>query len=306
MLKNQFGSASTTAWLDGPSPCIQIDAAVTSQSARPTWITGAGGLIGSWLARSAPAGTLIRSITRPELDLTDFHAVEQFFRSEHPGLVIHCAAMSRSPECQANPALAHKINVEVTARLAELAAGIPFVFFSTDLVFDGRSGSYDETAAVNPLSVYAQTKVAAEQLVLRNPLHTVVRTSLNAGPSPTADRGFDEQIRRAWEQGKTLRLFTDEFRSPIPAEATARAVWELAGKCAAGLFHVAGSQRVSRWQIGQALALRWPDLNPRYEPASIAHWDGAPRPPDTSLNCAKAQHLLAFQLPGWLDWIQVS
>jgi dTDP-4-dehydrorhamnose reductase len=270
------------------------------------WITGGGGLIGNYLLRTAPSfvpNATVLGLTRAELDLTDAAAVRQQFERQQPQLLLHCAALSRSPECQANPALAHKLNVEVTARLADLAAAIPFVFFSSDLVFDGRAGYYDESAPVNPLSVYAETKVAAERIVLANPAHTVIRTSLNGGASPTGDRGFNEQMRRAWQAGQTLRLFTDEFRSPIHAEATARAVWELVARNKTGLYHVAGSQRLSRVQIGQLLAARWPELNPRIESASLKDYSGAPRPPDTSLNCAKAQTLLSAPLPGLTQWL---
>src|SRR5260221_8369236 len=153
------------------------------------WITGGGGLIGSYLARTAPHRRVV-SLTRPQLDLTDYRQVRDRFAKENPALIVHCAALSRSPDCQAEPERARTLNVDVTLRLAELAADIPFFFLSTDLVFDGRRGNYDETAPVNPLNVYAETKVAAEQLVLTNPKHTVVRTSLNGGGSPTRDRGF--------------------------------------------------------------------------------------------------------------------
>jgi dTDP-4-dehydrorhamnose reductase len=273
---------------------------------KTVWITGAGGLIGSHLVRSAPQfmpGAGVVALTRPLLDLTDASAVRGAFRRDHPQLVIHCAALSRSAECEANPSLARKLNVEVTARLAELAAEVPLLFLSTDLVFDGRAGHYDETAAVNPLGVYAHTKVAAEQILLANPAHTVIRTSLNGGPSPAGDRGFNEQMRLAWQAGKTLRLFTDEFRTPIPAEATARAIWELAAHNQPGVYHVAGSERLSRWQIGQLLAARWPQLKPRMEAASLKEYGGAPRAPDTSLNCAKAQQLLSFPLPELTEWL---
>ncbi len=152
--------------------------------------------------------------------------------------------------------------------------------------------------------MYAETKVAAEQFVLANPRHTVIRTSLNGGTSPTGDRGFNEQMRRAWQAGRdACSLFTDEFRSPIPAEVTARAIWELAALNRPGLYHVAGSERLSRWQIGQLLAARWPLLQPRIEAASLKEYQGAPRAPDTSLNCAKAQQLLSFRLPGLTEWL---
>ena len=243
------------------------------------------------------------ALTRDRLELTDAAAVRAAFRLQSPQLVIHCAAITSSPECEANPALARKVNVEVTALLAELAADIPLFFMSTDLVFDGRIGRYDETAPVNPLSLYAATKVAAEQIVLANPRHTVIRTSLNGGTSPTGDRGFNEQTRRVWQGGRTVRLFTDEYRSPIAAEVTARAIWELVALNRPGLYHVAGSERLSRWQIGQLLAARWPELKPGIESSSLKEYTGAPRSPDSSLNNAKAQALLSFRLPGLAEWL---
>ena len=270
------------------------------------WITGAGGLIGNYLLRTAiqfAPGWRLRPLVRSDLDLADFHKIADLFQQELPNAIFHCAALSKSPDCQANPPLARKLNVEVTQHLGELGHDIPFIFFSSDLVFDGRAGNYDETSPVNPLSVYAQTKVTAEQIVLSNPRHIVIRTSLNGGISPTGDRGFNEQLRNAWRSGETLRLFTDEFRCPIHAEVTARAAWELLHKNQPGLYHVAGSQRLSRWDIGQLLAPRWPHLNPKMVATSFKEYQGAPRAPDTSLNCAKAQKLLSFLLPGLSDWL---
>jgi len=270
------------------------------------WITGAGGLIGNYLvqtaAECAPRWRLV-GLTRPQLDLLDVTAVRGRFFQDKPELIIHCAALSRSPACQAHPNLARQLNVDLTARLAELAAEIPFVFFSTDLVFDGKRGNYDETSSLNPLSVYAETKAEAEKIVLANPKHTVVRTSLNGGRSLTGDRGFNEQLRGAWEQGKTLTLFTDEFRSPIPAEETARTVWRLINRNFPGLYHIAGSERLSRWQIGQLVAVRWPQLQPKMVPGSAAAYPGAPRSPDTSLNCSKIEILLSQRLPGLTEWL---
>jgi dTDP-4-dehydrorhamnose reductase len=270
------------------------------------WITGAGGLIGDYLVRTAPPfspDTVLAGLTRAQLDLTDTAAVRREFHRQSPQLVIHCAALSQSPECQANPARAHRVNVEVTALLADLAAEIPFLFLSTDLVFDGSTGNYDESAPVSPLGVYAETKVAAERIVLANPKHTVVRTSLNGGTSPTGDRGFNEKLRLAWEAGQILDLFTDEFRCPIPAVVTARAIWELLALNQPGLYHVAGSERLSRWQMGQLIAARWPQLHPRTVPSSRKDYRGASRPVDPALNCAKVQKLLSFSLPGLTQWL---
>lgn len=268
------------------------------------WVTGTGGLIGSHLAqaKNLSSNWNVIGLARSDIDLTDFASVARRFRAESPTLVIHCAAMSNRVECERTPALARLQNIEITARLAELCADAQFVFLSTDLVFDGCKGNYAELDSVNPLSVYAETKVEAEQLVLTNPHHLVLRTSLNGGVSPKRNRGFDEQARRAWEAGQTLRLFTDEFRSPIDASITARAIGELARAHATNLCHLAGSERLSRWGLGQLLAARWPELNPQIESATLAEYRGPPRPPDCSLNCTKAQGLLSFPLPRYSEW----
>ena len=286
---------------------INVRENVENKDERPVaWVTGAGGLIGSYLlslAESCAPSWQVKGLTRRELDLTDFKAVRELFRRDHPALVIHCAALSQSPACQADPAKARLVNVQVTAVLAELAAAIPMLFFSTDLVFDGQAGDYDESAKVNPLSVYAETKAAAEQIVLANPNHTVVRTSINTGRSAAGDRSLNEQIYSSWQRGETLRLFTDEFRSLIDARITARAVWELARRNQPGLYHVAGSKKLSRWEIGRLMSEHRPDLNPKLEPASRKEYRGAPRPADTSLNCDKVQALLSFKLPPFDEWL---
>ncbi len=281
--------------------------AVPNKPDSTIWITGAGGLIGNYLVQLAPqfaSSSHAVGLTRETLDLLDTAAVRQAFRELQPAAIVHCAAMTKPPDCQANPKLAHRINIETTALLAELAANIPFFFISTDLVFDGRKGNYAETDPVNPLSVYAETKVAAERIVLANPRHTVIRTSLNGGVSPTGDRGFNEQIRMAWQRGEKLRFFTDEFRSPIHAEFTARACWELFSKQQTGIIHVAGGEKLSRARIGEQLARRCQHLNPKFDTGSLKDYAGVPRSPDTSLDSSKAQAQLSFQLPGLTDWLQ--
>lgn len=282
---------------DGPRP-----------SAPPirVWITGTGGLIGNVLLQSASIrvpGWQVYGTTRQQVDLTDATMVRETLETLQPHVIVHCAALGSTVACERDPAQARRLNVDMTLRLAQMAEKIHFVFFSTDLVFDGRAGHYDESADVNPLSVYAETKVLAERVVLKNPNHTVIRTALNGGTSPSGNRGFNEELRRAWEDGRTVHLFTDEFRSPLAALVTSRAVWELIEQKHTGLYHVAGSERLSRWQIGQLLAQRWPQLHPKLEPTSRLTYSGPPRPADTSLTCTKVQQLLSFPLPGLTDWL---
>lgn len=243
-------------------------------------------------------------MTRADFDLLDFSAVERAFVREKPQLVIHCAAITIVSDAQKSPDLARRVNVEAAKHLVELAAEIPLVFFSTDLVFDGRKGDYTETDKPNPLHVYGETKLAAEEIVLKNPRHLVIRTSINGGASRSGNRAFNEQLRRSLQQAGTgMTLFTDEFRNPIPAVETARAVWDLARKQCSGLYHVAGAEKLSRWQIGELLVKRWPEVTARIKAGSARNFPGPPRALDTSLDIAKAQKVLSRPLPGLSEWL---
>ena len=282
---------------------------MTGQNQNTAWITGANGLIGNHLLRSAPAsapGWRVRGLTRDQFDLLDFAAVRREFARDQPQLVLHCAAISVVAAAQKDPELARRVNVEATRLLAELAADIPFVFFSTDHVFDGRRGNYTELDAPNPLNRYGETKRAAEELVLKNSRHLVVRTSINAGISRAGNRGFNEDLRSALRAGRTMKLFADEFRSPLAAAETARAVWELAQKKCAGIYHVAGAERLSRFQIGERLVKRWPEVTVKLEAGSARDCPGPPRALDISLNIAKAQKVLTHPLPKFSEWLAAN
>jgi dTDP-4-dehydrorhamnose reductase len=111
-------------------------------------------------------------------------------------------------------------------------------------------------------------------------------------------------LREGWMRGKTLQLFFDEFRCPIPAAVTARATWELAALTAGGMYHLAGGERLSRAQIGRLAAVRHPELAARIQDCSLREYVGATRPADTSLNCAKIQKRLTFPLPGLTQWLR--
>jgi dTDP-4-dehydrorhamnose reductase len=274
------------------------------------WITGAQGLLGNYLLQTAPRSAAhyrVRPLTRADCDLLDFAAVEREFKKDRPQTIIHCAAITVVADAWKNPDLAWRVNCEVTRFLAGLAVENQFVFFSTDLVFDGKKGNYVETDPVNPLTRYGETKAAAEQIVLQNPRHLVVRTSLNGGISPSGNRAFNEQLRAALQAaGQGMTLFTDEFRCPVPAIVTARAVWELARKNCEGLYHVAGAEKLSRWQIGQLLVPRWPEVKNKIQSGSARDFAGPPRALDTSFDITKSQKVLSTPLPGLTAWLAAN
>ncbi len=269
-------------------------------------ITGAAGLIGQYLVRSAARWAPdyeVHGLSRTDLDLTDHAAAEQAWQRLKPRMVIHCAALSRTKDCEQDPEFAHCINVDVTAHLARLSQDIPFIFISSGEVFDGKAGWYNETDLPNPINVYGKTKLAAEEWVLHNPRHTVVRIVLTAGRSLNDDRGFVEDMCRTAKSGKQMTLYRDEFRCPLPAGAIARATWELAKRNVSGLYHLGGRERLSRWEIGRALMPWYPELEGALIEGSARSHAGTPRPADLSLNCEKLQVLLPFPLPGFQSWL---
>lgn len=284
---------------------------------KPVWVTGAGGLIGAELVRQAlaraPAWRVI-PLTRTELDLTDEAAVVRRFREDRPQVVIHCAGLTRGNQCELDPVLARQLNVEVTRRLATLAADAVFVFFSTDLLFDGRKGGYTEEDEPRPRGVYAETKREGELATLEHPRHIVLRTTLNYGRSPTGDRAFNEDMVQAARAGRRIKLFTDEYRSPIPWKETARATWDLVNgllespphPVPAGIFHVAGAERLSRWEIGNLVAELHPELRGALEPSSMRDYQGPPRPADSSMRCERIRPWLTSRLPGFKEWVRSS
>jgi len=269
-------------------------------------ITGAAGLIGHYFIKTAPRWAPqwdVRGITRQDVDLTDAGCLTGVVRSLKPLVIIHCAALSRTKDCEENPEAARRINVEATAHLVKLSRDIPFIFLSSGEVFDGKTGWYGETDEPNPINVYGQTKLEAEQAVLENPGHSVVRIVLTAGTSETGDRSFVEDMCRTAKAGKDVMLYADEFRCPVPAGVIARVLWELVDRKQPGLYHLGGSERLSRWEIGETLLPWCSELKGYLKKGSARSHVGSPRPADLSFRCDKIQNLLSFRIPGFREWL---
>lgn len=283
-------------------------------------VTGASGLLGSHVARLAIGRFdtlgLFQSF-RPanisgrleSLDLTDATAVRSRLDVFRPTLIVHCAALADADRAQREPDLARRVNVDATATLAHCARrlGAKMLFVSTDLIFDGRKGApYIEDDPPCPLSFYGQMKLDAERIV-RAVCDTwlIARTSLIVGPSPRGNRGLDEKLASALRQGRVVKLFVDEFRCPVVACDLAAAILELVDSPHTGVFHLAGSERLSRYEIGMRIARRfgWPTAT--LEAASIREVPmNPPRPTNLVLDSGKARSALKTQLRGLTEALE--
>jgi dTDP-4-dehydrorhamnose reductase len=226
------------------------------------------------------------------VELTDPLAIERALGDTRPAAVIHCAAMAAIADCARDPARARVVNVDATATLAHLCAshGVRLVHVSSDLVFDGEGAPYAESASPSPLSMYGRTKAEAESAALgvAGGNTVVARVSLLFGPTRTARRGFSDVMAEALRatDGPPLRLFCDEWRTPLSLRRAARALSLLARSDVAGVLHVGGPERMSRLEMGARLArvLGVEDARARVESSSRTSAPGEPRPRDVSLD----------------------
>jgi dTDP-4-dehydrorhamnose reductase len=278
-------------------------------------ITGASGQLGSYLLSelrsiesTVVAWTGSRSgkqdgfLLQP-VDLADRTAVATAFREARPALIVHAAAMSRIDACHQEPARSHQVNVAGTTALAELAqqVGAKLVYVSTDLVFDGRKGRYREQDLPAPLSVYGRTKLEGEQAVLNLPRSAVVRVSLMFGPTRISRPGFFDQQLDRLRGRQAVRLFVDEWRTPLSLRTAARTLLAVAQSDFEGLLHLGGPERMTRWEMGSRLAEHIgadPSLLVATKQAELA-WP-EPRPADVSLDSSQFREL--FPSLSWPLW----
>lgn len=186
-----------------------------------------------------------------QVDLCNELEVLATIASVKPDLIIHCAAASKPNYCEEHVEASEQINVKATERLAEICAlqDITLVFTSTDLVFDGTKGQYAEDDSTAPLMVYGQQKLQAEAAVLQIPKGVVCRMPLMYGQAPATAASFLQGFLAQLKEGKTLNLFTDEYRSPVYGEDAAKGLlW--AAEHVSGLVHLGGKERMSRYEFG--------------------------------------------------------
>ena len=227
-----------------------------------------------------------------------------------PDAVLHLAAISNTTFCQEHPAMSHHINVYATVALAEIAEqqGIPFLFASSDLVFNGHSAPYEETDFTYPISQYGQQKQAAEELLLTEFDQTLVgRLPLLFGPAPSYGRNFFVNSVDALKKGGSVYAFADEYRSIT--STTAAAEWwkralayaldeEVSWSKKERLLHLSSSEGASRYdfmvQVAQQLG-----VNPLLVQKGTRQQAPNPqtRPADVRLDNRLARKLFKYEPP---------
>lgn len=261
-------------------------------------VTGASGQLGAYLLAEleptrheivAWSGATIERRGRVDLlpvDLADLDAIEPALDRADPGAVIHAAAITSAEAVRLDRSHADLVNVRATRRIAEWIESHRrrLVFTSTDLVFDGTRPMNREEDHVEPILAYGRTKRAAELAVLEFRSAVIARLPLLFGPSRCGRPSYFDRAVAELRQGKMRTFFGDEFRTPLDYRSAARGLIQLATSDVTGVIHLAGRERLSRFDLMTRVARHLgidPSLVRCNGQADVA--GGEPRPADVSL-----------------------
>ncbi|HSH01621.1 MAG TPA: sugar nucleotide-binding protein [Anaerolineae bacterium] len=262
-------------------------------------VTGGSSFLGYRLLEQLPreqAAAICYWRNRPEteipawsVDMRDRAGVVGLIKRWRPEVIIHLAGSNRGESME-------EVIVAGTRHVVEgcREVGARLIFMSTDVIFDGREGPYDESGVGRPLHGYGRAKVAAEGIVGGYDEGVIVRTSLIYDVE-RRDHGT-QWIERALRAGEEVTLFTNQWRNPIEASSLAAACLELAESNYRGVLNVAGEQEMTRAVYAQKL-LAWFEVAER-DKVVLGEADGGRWPLDTRLDISRAKEVLATPLLG--------
>jgi dTDP-4-dehydrorhamnose reductase len=288
-------------------------------------ITGANGLLGQHLVslllqRGFEVIAVGRGVNRLPFadaanfryysaDITDDLLVQGIFEKETPHTVVHAAAITQVDECQLNQEHCEAVNVRATAQLllSAEACSSHFIYVSTDFVFDGEKGNYKESDDLNPVSWYGFTKVQAEAIAETSSIpFAIIRTCLVYGNAFTGTRSnIIHWVKKNLEERKPIKVVADQWRTPTYTEDLALGVLLVIEKQAAGIYHIAGRDLLTPYEMAlQTAAFCKLDaaLIEKVDAGSFSQ--PAKRPPRTGLDISKARRELGFEPIGFEDGLR--
>lgn len=277
-------------------------------------ITGANGLLGQKLvdllakdasidlvatARGENRLPFFEGYTYRSMDITDRQQVVDVMAEVRPDAVIHGAAMTDVDKCELDKDACWLQNVTAVEHIVEgcRQTGAFLCHVSTDFIFDGEAGPYDEQAEGNPISFYGWSKYAAEKVVINSNIRwAIARTVLVYGIAHDMSRSnIILWVKKSLEDGKKINVVTDQFRSPTLAEDLAAGCTLIVTQQAEGIFNISGSDVLTPYEM----AIQTADYF-SLDKSFIAQADGstfkqtARRPPRTGFIIDKARTVLGY------------
>ncbi len=229
-------------------------------------VTGACGLLGSHLMAHLSAAHEAVGVDRnpwwagapvrvEQADLHDSDRIRKIVGELRPQLLIHCAALADVDACEKDPARAFASNAELTRQLIlSVGKGAKVVYISTDGIFEGTRPFSAETTAPHPKTVYGRSKLEGERVAREQaPDHLIVRTNFY-GWSSGRKKTFAEWLYDGLEKKRPITLFNDFFFTPIYVVDLVERMACAVEKGLQGIVHIAGGDRLSKYEFGKLLA----------------------------------------------------
>jgi dTDP-4-dehydrorhamnose reductase len=278
-------------------------------------ITGSNGLLGQKIVRqleNKQENYLATSLGKNRnkdcpnakyqtLDITSRKDVFACIEKYQPDAIINTAAMTNVDACEEDAENCHLINVQAVKNLVDCCKllGIHFTQVSTDFVFDGENGPYKETDTVNPLSVYAKSKVESETFLQDNDFENwaILRTIIVFGNGNNLSRSnIVLWAKSALEKGEKLTIVDDQFRAPTWADDLAWACIQSAKRQVKGIFHISGPETNSMYQWVIRIADHFGYDRSLVKPIKTSDLNQkAGRPPFTGFHLNKAEKELGYK-----------
>lgn len=244
------------------------------------------------------------------MDVTKAEEVERVVSEFRPTHIIHTAAMTNVDQCESDRDGALLLNRDAVQYLVDACEkyNVHLVHLSTDFIFDGEDGPYDEEAVANPVNFYGETKRQAEEIVKQAKCKwAILRTVLVFGIAHDYGRtNIVLWVRDSLQAGKVIKVVTDQVRTPTLAEDLAMGCWLAVEKDAEGIFNISGSEMLTPYDM----ALQVADFF-ALDKALIDKADGstftqpAKRPARTGFSIRKAETELGYRPHTFLEGIQM-
>jgi dTDP-4-dehydrorhamnose reductase len=244
------------------------------------------------------------------LDITKEDEIETIVKKHQPEVIINTAAMTNVDQCETEQENCWKLNVTAVEYLIKVAEhhNAFFLQLSTDFIFDGEDGPYNEEAVANPVSYYGESKLAAEQLILESKIDwAIARTVLVYGIAHDMSRSnIILWVKKSLEEGKEIQVVDDQWRSPTLAEDLAKGCLLIAEKKAKGIFNISGDDILTPYEMAVKTAEFF-----KLSQASMTKTDStkfiqtAKRPPKTGFILDKAKKELGYQPHTFEEGIKV-
>ncbi len=193
-------------------------------------VTGANGQLGREMqvaAKNFPNYNFL-FVSKDELPIDNFDAVQHFFDNHSIGVCVNCAAYTAVDRAETEKEKAFSINGDAVENLAKLCKknDALFIHISTDYVFDGAATSpYKEDEAVKPIGVYGASKLKGEQLALQNnPASIIIRTSWVYS---SFGNNFVKTMLRLMKERESINVVDDQKGCPTYAADLAAAIMDI-------------------------------------------------------------------------------